>query len=113
MSLNIKFRCPACGVDASVATTPELLRQAAEKGVARVAARCPRGHALLLTVDQYGYIRSAIQVQEAAKPDCEITDKAPLAARQRLQAILEKGIATDADALLLARAKAAGWVICL
>ena len=110
MSLNIKFRCPACGVDASVATTPELLRQAAEK---RVAARCPRGHAVLLTVDQYGHIRSAIQVQEAAKPDCEITDKAPLAARQRLQAILEKGIATDADAILLEKAKAAGWVICL
>jgi hypothetical protein len=68
---------------------------------------------VLLTVDQCGYIRSTIQVQEAAKPDCEITDKAPLAARQRLQAILEKGIATDADALLLEKAKAAGWVICL
>jgi hypothetical protein len=113
MSLAIKFRCPACGADASATTTPELLRQAAEKGAARVAARCPRGHAVLLTVDQYGHIRSAIQVQEAARPDCEITDKAPLAARQRLQAILEKGTAADADALLLEKAKAAGWVICI
>jgi hypothetical protein len=113
MSLAAKFRCPACGADASVAVTPELLRQAAERGAARVMARCPRGHAVLLTIDQYGYIRSALQVQEAAKPDCEITDKAPLAARQRLQAILNKGPTTDADVLLLEKAKAAGWVICV
>ncbi len=113
MSLVAKFKCPTCGADASVAVTPELLRQAAERGAARVVVKCPRGHSVLLAVDQYGYIRSALPVQEAARPDCEITDKAPLAARQRLQAILEKGIATDADALLLEKAKAAGWVICL
>jgi len=118
MSLAAKFRCPTCGADASVAVTPELLRQAAERGAARVAARCPRGHAVLLTIDQYGYIRSTLQVQElqvqeAARPDCEITDKAPPAAQQRLQAILNKGPATDADVLLLEKAKAAGWVICL
>jgi hypothetical protein len=113
MSLAARYKCPVCGADASVAVTPELLRQAAERGAARVAARCPRGHAVLLTIDQYGYIRSTLPVQEAARPDCEITDKAPLAVRQRLQAILEKGIATDADALLLEKAKAAGWVICL
>jgi len=74
---------------------------------------CLRGHAVLLTIDQYGYIRSALQVQEAARPDCEITDKAPPAAQQRLQAILNKGPATDADVLLLEKAKAAGWVICV
>jgi hypothetical protein len=113
MSLAARFRCPACGADASIAVAPELLRQAAERGAARVAARCPRGHVVLLTVDQYGYIRSALPVQEAARPDCEITDKAPQAARQRLQTILEKGASTDADALLLEKAKAAGWVICL
>jgi transcription elongation factor Elf1 len=113
MSLTTRFKCPACGADASAAVTSELLRHAAEKGAARVVARCPHGHAVLLTMDQYGYIRSAIQVQEAAKPDCEITDKTPPAARQRLQAILEKGPATDADVLLLEKAKAAGWVICL
>ncbi len=113
MSLAAKFKCPTCGADASVAITPELLRQAAEKGATRVAARCPRNHAVLLTIDQYGYIRSTLLVEEAARLDCEITDKAPLAARQRLQAILEKGIATDADTLLLEKAKAAGWVICL
>jgi hypothetical protein len=113
MSLAARFRCPACGADASVAVTPELLRQAAERGAARVAARCPRGHAVLLTIDQYGYIRSTLPVQEAAPPDCEITDKAPPAARQRLQAILSKGPATDADVLLLEKAKAARWVICV
>ncbi len=113
MSLAAKFRCPACGADASVAVTPELLRQAAERGAARVVVKCPRGHAVLLTVDQYGYIRSALPVQEAARPDCEITDKTPPAARQRLRTILEKGVATDADALLLEKAKAAGWVICI
>jgi hypothetical protein len=113
MSLVARFKCPACGADASVAVTPELLRQAAERGAARVAAKCPRGHPVLLTVDQYGYIRSTLPVEEAVRPDCEITDKAPLSARQRLQAILEKGPATDADALLLEKAKAAGWVICL
>ncbi len=113
MSLATRFKCPTCGADASVAITPELLRQAAERGAARVAARCPRNHAVLLTIDQYGYIRSALPVQEAARPDCEITDKTPPAARQRLQAILEKGIATDADVLLLEKAKAAGWVICV
>jgi hypothetical protein len=113
MSLTIKFRCPTCGADASMAVTPELLKQATGRGAARVVARCPRDHAVLLTVDQYGYIRSAIQVQEAAKPDCEITDKAPPAARQRLQTILEKGASTDSDVLLLEKAKAAGWVICL
>jgi hypothetical protein len=113
MSLTARFRCPTCGADASVAVTPELLRQAAERGAARVAARCPRGHAVLLTVDQYGYIRSTLPVHEQDKPDCEITDKAPQAARQRLQAILNKGPATDADVLLLEKAKAAGWVICL
>jgi hypothetical protein len=68
---------------------------------------------VLLTIDQYGYIRSALPVEEAARPDCEITDKAPLAARQRLEAILSKGPATDADVLLLEKAKAAGWVICV
>jgi hypothetical protein len=113
MSLVAKFKCPSCGVDASVAVTPELLRQAAERGAARVVAKCPRGHAVLLTVDQYGHIRSAVQVQEAAKLDCEITDKAPPVARQRLQTILEKGASTDADVLLLEKAKAARWVICL
>jgi hypothetical protein len=113
MSLVARFKCPTCGVDASVAITPELLRHAAERGAARIAAKCPRGHSVLLTVDQYGYIRSAIQVQEAPRPDCETTDKAPPAARQRLQAILEKGPTTDADVLLLEKAKAAGWVICL
>jgi hypothetical protein len=113
MSLAIKFRCPVCGTDATLAITPELLKQATEKGAARVTARCPRGHAVLLTIDQYGYIRSTIPVQEAAKPDCEITDKAPPAAQQRLQAILEKGPATDADVILLEKAKAAGWVICV
>jgi hypothetical protein len=30
-----------------------------------------------------------------------------------LQTILDKGPATDADVLLLEKAKAAGWVICL
>ncbi len=113
MSLIARFRCPACGADASVAVAPELLRQAAERGAVRVAAKCPRGHSVLLTVDQYGYIRSTLPVEEAARPDCEITDKTPPAARQRLQAILEKGIATDSDAILLEKAKAAGWVICL
>ncbi len=113
MSLAARFKCPICGADASIATTPELLKQAAEKGAARVVAKCPRGHSVLLTVDQYGYIRSTLPVEEAAQLDCEITDKAPLAARQRLQAILEKGATTDADVLLLEKAKAAGWVICL
>lgn len=113
MSLAARFRCPVCSADASVAVAPELLRQATEKGAARVMARCPRGHAVLLTIDQYGYIRSTLPVQEAARPDCEITDKAPPAAQQRLQAILNKGPATDADVLLLEKAKAAGWVICL
>jgi len=113
MSLAARFRCPTCGADASVAVAPELLRQAAERGAARVAARCPRGHAVLLTIDQYGYIRSAVPVHEQVKPDCEITDKAPPAAQQRLQAILNKGPATDADVLLWEKAKAAGWVICV
>jgi hypothetical protein len=33
--------------------------------------------------------------------------------RARLAVILEKGATTDADMLLLEKAKAAGWVICL
>jgi hypothetical protein len=113
MSLVTRFRCPTCGADVSIAITPELLREAAEKGAVRTLARCPRGHAAVLTIDQYGYIRSALPVRESAKPDCEITDKAPISVRARLAAILEKGAATDADALLWEKAKAAGWVICL
>jgi hypothetical protein len=113
MSLATRFRCPTCGADVLVAVTPELLRQAMEKGAVRVLARCPRGHAAVLTVDQYGQIRAALPVQESARPDCEITDKAPMSVRARLAVILEKGAVTDADALLLEKAKAAGWVICV
>jgi hypothetical protein len=113
MSLVARFKCPVCSVDAPVVITPELLKQAAERGAVRTLAKCPRGHTAVLTVDQYGYIRSALPVHEQAKPDCEITDKAPMSVRARLTAILEKGAVTDADALLLEKAKAAGWVICL
>jgi hypothetical protein len=113
MSLTARFRCPICGADVLIAVTPELLREAAEKGAVRALARCPRGHAAVLTIDQYGQIRSALPVCEQAKPDCEITDKAPMSVRARLVAILEKGPVTDADALLLEKAKAAGWVICI
>jgi hypothetical protein len=113
MSLAARFTCPACGADALVTVTPELLREAAEKGAVRALARCPRGHTSVLTIDQYGYIRSALSVRESAKPDCEITDKAPLSIRARLAAILEKGATTDGDAFLLEKAKAAGWVICI
>ncbi len=113
MSLTTRFKCPTCGADVLVAVTPDLLRQAAEKGAVRALARCPRGHAVVLTIDQYGYIRSALPVYEQTKPDCEITDKAPISVRARLAVILEKGATTDADALLLEKAKAAGWVICL
>jgi hypothetical protein len=42
-----------------------------------------------------------------------VTDKAPTSIRARLAAILEKGAVTDADAFLLEKAKAAGWVICI
>jgi hypothetical protein len=113
MSLVARFRCPTCGADALVAVTPELLREAAERGAVRALAKCPRGHAAVLAVDQYGQIRSALPVREPAKPDCEITDRAPVSVRARLAAILEKGAVTDADVLLLEKAKAAGWVICL
>jgi len=113
MSLAARFRCPTCGADVLVAVTPELLREAAEKGAVRTLAKCPHGHAAVLTIDQYGQIRSALPVREHAKPDCEITDKAPLSIRARLVAILEKGPVTDADVLLLEKAKAAGWVICV
>jgi DNA-directed RNA polymerase subunit RPC12/RpoP len=113
MSLTTRYKCPACGADVLVAVTPELLREAAEKGAVRALARCPRGHAAVLAIDQYGQIRSALPVREQARPDCEITDKAPMSVRARLAVILEKGPVTDADALLLEKAKAAGWVICL
>jgi len=113
MSLTTRLRCPICGADTSVAITPELLRQASEKGVARLLVRCPRGHAIVVTIDQYGYVRSALPVHEAGRQDCEVTDKAPTSVRARLIAILEKGAVTDADALLLEKAKAAGWVICI
>jgi len=113
MSLVARFKCPACSVEAPVVLTSELLKQAAEKGAVRALARCPRGHAAVLTVDRYGNIRSALPVYEQAELDCEITDKAPVSVRPRLAAILEKGAVTDADALLLEKAKAAGWVICL
>jgi hypothetical protein len=113
MSLVARFRCPTCGVDTPVAVTPELLREAAERGAVRTLAKCPRGHAAVLAIDQYGYIRSALPVRESAKLDCEITDKAPISVRARLAAILEKGATTDADELLWEKAKAAGWVICL
>lgn len=113
MSLVAHFKRPVCGADATVAITPELLRHASEKGVARVLARCPRGHAIVATIDQYGYVRSALPVQEAGRQNCEVTDKAPTSVRARLAVILEKGAFTDADALLLEKAKAAGWVICL
>jgi len=113
MSLAARFRCPTCGADALVAVTPELLRQATEKGAVRALAKCPRGHATVLTIDQYGQIRSALPVQESARPDCEVTDKAPMSVRARLAVILEKGAVTDADVLLLEKAKAAGWVICI
>jgi hypothetical protein len=113
MSLTARYRCPVCGADVLVAVTPELLREAAEKGAVRTLAKCPRGHAAVLTIDQYGYIRSALPVHEQARPDCEVTDKAPTSIRARLAAILEKGAVTDADALLLEKAKAAGWVICI
>jgi len=113
MSLATRYRCPTCGADVSVAVTPELLREAAEKGAVRMLARCPRGHAAVLTIDQYGQIRSALPVHEQVRPDCEVTDKAPMSVRARLAVILEKGPVTDADALLLEKAKAAGWVICV
>jgi hypothetical protein len=113
MSLVTRFRCPTCGADVLVAVTPELLREAAEKGAVRTLAKCPRGHAAVLTIDQYGYIRSALPVHEQAKPDCEITDKAPMSVRARLAVILEKGAVTDADVLLLEKVKAVGWVICV
>ncbi|MFZ8808358.1 MAG: hypothetical protein ACO2PN_09670 [Pyrobaculum sp.] len=113
MSLTTRFKCPTCGADSLAAVTPELLREAAEKGAVRALARCPRGHAAILTVDQYGLIRSALPVREQAGPDCEVTDKAPISVRARLATILEKGAAADADVLLLEKAKAAGWIICL
>jgi hypothetical protein len=113
MTLATRFKCPTCGADATAAISPELLRQAAERGAVRMLGKCPRGHAAVLTIDQYGYIRSVLQVYEQAKPDCEITDKTPISVRSRLVAILEKGAATDADMLLLEKAKAAGWVVCL
>jgi hypothetical protein len=114
MSLVARFKCPVCNADVSVAITPELLKQATERGVVRMLARCPRGHAAVLTVDQYGYIRSALPVHEqTAKLDCEITEKAPVSIRAKLATILEKGAVTDSDVLLLEKAKAAGWVTCV
>jgi DNA-directed RNA polymerase subunit RPC12/RpoP len=113
MSLTTRYKCPACGADVMIAVTPELLREAAEKGAVRALARCPRGHAAVLTIDQYGQIRSALPVREHPQLDCEVTDKAPTSIRARLAVILEKGAVTDADALLLEKAKAAGWVICI
>jgi hypothetical protein len=113
MSLTTRYKCPVCGADVVVAITPELLRDAAERGAVRALARCPRGHAAVLTIDQYGQIRSALPVHEQARPDCEVTDKAPAFIRARLTVILEKGATTDADTLLLEKAKAAGWVICV
>jgi len=113
MSLAARYKCPVCNADAAVAITPELLREAAEKGAVRMLARCPRGHAAVLTIDQYGYIRSALPVRENARQDCEITEKAPTSIRPRLAAVLEKGAVTEADVLLLEKAKAAGWVICV
>jgi hypothetical protein len=91
MSLTARFKCPTCGADALVAVTPELLREAAERGAVRTLARCLRGHAAVLTVDQYGYIRSVLPVREFVETDCEMTDKAPMSVRARLAAILEKG----------------------
>jgi hypothetical protein len=113
MSLTTRHKCPVCGTDVYIALSPELLRQASEKGVARVLARCPRGHAIVATIDQYGYVRSALPVQETGRQNCEVTDKAPTSIRARLIAILEKGAVTDADLFLLEKAKAAGWVICV
>jgi hypothetical protein len=113
MSLTARHRCPVCNADIYIALSPELLRQAGEKGATRVLARCPRGHAAVLTIDQYGYVRSALPVQEAGRQNCEVTDKAPTSIRARLAAILEKGAVTDADVFLFEKAKAAGWVICL
>jgi DNA-directed RNA polymerase subunit RPC12/RpoP len=113
MSLVTRYRCPTCGADVLITITPELLREAAEKGAVRALARCPRGHATVLTIDQYGQIRSALPVREHAQLDCEVTDKAPTSVRARLAVILEKGATTDADVLLLEKAKTAGWVICI
>jgi|GEM_PF-414924 len=113
MSLTARLRCPTCGAEVAAAVTPELLRQAAERGAVRALARCPRGHAVVLTLDQYGYIRSALPTQDVGHHGCEVTDRAPLFIRPRLQAILSKGAVADADQLLLEKAKASGWVVCV
>jgi hypothetical protein len=113
MSLTARHKCPVCSADMYIVLSPELLREAAEKGAVRALARCPRGHATVLTIDQYGQIRSALPVREHAQLDCEVTDKAPTSVRARPAVILEKGATTDADVLLLEKAKTAGWVICI
>jgi hypothetical protein len=87
MSFVARFKCPACSVETPVVLTSELLKQAAERDATRALARCPRGHAAVLTVDQYGNIRSAPPVYEQAELDCEITDKTPVSVRPRLAAI--------------------------
>ena len=78
MSLVARFKCPTCGADVSITITPELLREAAEKGVARALARRPRNQTAVLIIDQYSYICPALPVRESTKPDCEITDRAPV-----------------------------------
>jgi len=115
--MEAALTCPACGSPVRAALPAEALEEARRRGVARAVVACPRGHAIVVTLDASGAVRSAVAAAAALAPsgrgrECEVTPRAPEWVRQRLQAIVERGPATDADELLLERAREAGWVVC-
>jgi hypothetical protein len=112
VSLVVRFRCPVCGATGELALGPEMLEEARQAGAARAVAACPRGHTVVLTLDAYGAVRSAVPALTAEPQECEVTDRAPPFLRGRLQALVEKGAAAEEDALLLEKAKEAGWIVC-
>ena len=112
MSLVARFRCPVCGAVGELALGPEMLEEARRAGAARAVTACPRGHTLVITLDAYGAVRSAVPALAAEPRECEVTDRAPSFLRGKLQALVEKGAAGEEDELLLERAKEAGWIVC-
>lgn len=112
MSLLKVINCPICQAPVEFTVTGQLLEEAAKAGAARGVAKCKNGHVLVLSINRYGDVAAIAPASVLEKQDCEITDRAPLSAKQRLNTILERGPASESDKVFLEWAKKAGWVVC-
>lgn len=111
-------KCPVCGSETAIPYNPKYAEEAsrAPGGLYYITARCPRGHAFEVGIDEFGVVRRIYESHPAAEAkDCELVgsiDFLPPAVRQKVAEALRTGDYRGVEKLV-EDLKRAGLIKCL